>query len=136
MTPAARSGYTIGLDLGGGTVRCLLLDLATGATTCAHHAHTMHTAAEHRRPGPGEGGSRIDSTVRPYSDVDPKRTLNSLLPLIQQAQNVERQGLRVPEGKYADALDKATSEDLDAVAEIRAAQNEMENQIEMETSAA
>ncbi len=28
-----------------------------------------------------QGGSRIDSTVRPYSDVDPKRTLNSLSPL-------------------------------------------------------
>ena len=29
---------------------------------------------------PGEGGSRRDSTVRPSSDVDPKRTLNLLLP--------------------------------------------------------
>ena len=53
MTSAPRSGYTIGLDLGGGTVRCLLLDLATGESTCAHHAHRIHTA-------PNTGGLGYD----------------------------------------------------------------------------
>jgi hypothetical protein len=33
-----------------------------------------------RRSAPARGGSRRDSAVRPYSDVDPKRTLNPHCP--------------------------------------------------------
>lgn len=53
MTSAVRSEYTIGLDLGGGSVRCLLLDLTTGRTFCAHHGYALRSA-------PGTGGLGFD----------------------------------------------------------------------------
>ncbi len=61
---------------------------------CATHLLTQHaTPLRLQIPDPwrgDSGGFRTDSTFRPYSDVDPKRTLNALSPSDQQRQSCDR----------------------------------------------
>ena len=45
MATAVTSEYVMGFDLGGGSIRCLLLELATRAVTCAHHPYASDPAA-------------------------------------------------------------------------------------------